>query len=317
MPFEREPLAEKLRRLAARGVFLGTSSWKYPGWFSAIYERDRYVWRGRFSNARFERDCLTEYAQTFPTVSVDATYYKFFEQHSLEALAAQVPDGFQFAFKVCGDITLKQFPVLSRFGHRAGQSNPHFLDAELLAEAVLAPSAAIREKIGLLMFEFSRFSPNEFSRGAEFVEALNAFLGKLPRGWPYGVELRNRSWLHPEYFALLARHGVTHIFNAWTDMPTVGEQLTLPGCETNPQLLTARFLLREGRKYEEAVKQFSPYGELKDPNPAGRSAAAALAKRGLKSRGQSKVLIFVNNRYEGNSPGTISAIVEELEEEVC
>ena len=103
--------------------------------YSVIYERDRYIWRGRFSKARFERDCLAEFAQTFPAVSVDATYYKFFERAALEELAAQVPDKFQFALKVCGDITLKQFPQLPRFGQRAGQANPHFLDAAVFTDA--------------------------------------------------------------------------------------------------------------------------------------------------------------------------------------
>lgn len=310
---EREQLAAKLRHLAAQGVFLGTSSWKYPGWLGTIYERDRYVWRGRFSKARFERDCLAEFALTFPAVSVDATYYKFYGRSALEELAAQVPEHFQFAPKVCGDITLKHFPQLPRFGHRAGTGNPHFLDAELFAGAVLAPCEAIRSKIGLLTFEFSHFGLGDFARGAEFVEALDTFLGKLPRGWPYGVELRNRQWLRPEYFAVLARHGVTHIFNAWADMPPVGEQIALPGSETNPALLVARFLLREGRTYEQAVKQFSPYGEIKDPNPEGRAAAVALAKRGLKSKGKTKVMLLAGNRFEGHSPGTIRAVAEQLD----
>ena len=312
---ERESLAARLRQLAAQGVFLGTSSWKYPGWFGSIYERDRYVWRGRFSNARFERDCLAEYAQVFPSVSVDATYYKFPERAFLEGLAAQVPQTFQFAFKVSDDITLKRFPQLPRFGRRAGQENAHFLDAARFTDDFLAPCEAIRDQVGLLMFEFSRFHADEFARGAEFIEALEAFLGKLPRGWPYAVELRNRHWLRPEYFAALARHGVTHVFNAWADMPPVDEQLKMPGSATNPGLYAARFLLREGRKYEEAVKQFSPYGEIKDPNPAGRAAAAALVKRGLQSKGKSRVLIFVNNRFEGHSPGTIRAVLDQAESE--
>jgi uncharacterized protein YecE (DUF72 family) len=313
MSFEREQLAAKLRVLAAQKVYLGTSSWKYPGWFDTVYERDRYVWRGRFSKARFERNCLAEYAQTFSAVSVDASYYQFFKQHILEELAAQVPEGFQFAFKVCGDITLKRFPQLPRFGHRAGANNPHFLDADLFASAVLVPSESIRAKVGLFMFEFSRFGPDEFDRGTTFVDALEHFFAKLPCGWPYGVELRNRNWLHPEYFVILARHGVTHIFNAWADMPPVAEQMTLSGSETNPALVAARFLLREGRSYEQAVKRFSPYNEIREPNPEGRAALVALVKRALISRGKSKLLTFVNNRYEGHSPGTINAIVGELE----
>lgn len=316
MPFDREHIATRLRALAAQGVFIGTSSWKYPGWLGTIYERDRYVWRGRFSEARFERNCLADYARTFSTVSVDATYYQFFKPAMLADLAAQVPDGFQFGFKVCGDLTQKRFPQLPRYGARAGMVNPHFLDARLFADAVLAPYEGIRGKVGLLMFEFSRFSPGEFGRGGEFVAALDKFFEGLPRGWPYAIELRNRQWLQPEYFAVLARHGVTHIFNAWTDMPPPAEQMKLDGSITNPERLAARFLLREGRSYEQAVKQFSPYAEIRDPNPEGRAAAAHLARRGVRSGGKTKVTIFVNNRYEGHSPGTIISILDQLSAEV-
>ena len=292
-------------------MYFGTSSWKYPGWFGTVYERDRYVWRGRFSKARFERDCLAEFAETFPAVSMDASYYQFFEKKTLENLAGQVPEHFRFGFKVCGDITLKQFPRLPRFGKRAGTGNPHFLDAELFERAILEPYGSIRAKVGLLMFEFSRFGPDDFERGAQFVEALDAFLEKLPKGWPYAVELRNRAWLRPEYFAVLARHRVTHIYNAWGDMPTVPEQMALTGSETNPSLLAARFLLREGRTFEEAVKKFSPYSEIQDPNPEGRAAAVKLARGALKSK--NSAMLFTGNRFEGHSPGTIAAIIDELE----
>jgi hypothetical protein len=42
-------------------------------------------------------------------------------------------------------------------------------------------------------------------------------------------------------------------------MPPVNEQLAIPGSLTNPKLCAARFLLKPGRKYEEAVKTFQPY----------------------------------------------------------
>jgi uncharacterized protein YecE (DUF72 family) len=226
-----------------------------------------------------------------------------------------VPGDFQFAFKVTDEITLKRFPNVPRSGLRAGQENPHFLNADLFAEAFLQPCEAIRSQTGLLMLEFSRFSSGDFASGTQFVEALDAFLGRVPKGWPLGIELRNRQWLRPEYFDALARHGITHVFNAWADMPPVEEQLALPGSETNPSLIAARFLLREGRRYEEAVKRFSPYSDIKDPNPEGRAAATKLARRALRSQGSTKVIIFVNNRYEGHSPGTIRAVAEMLEEE--
>lgn len=309
----REPFAARLRHLAAQGVFLGTSSWKYPGWFGTIYDRDRYVWRGRFSEARFERNCLAEYAEVFPAVSVDATFYRFPTETMLRELAAQVPDGFRFGFKVTDEITLKRWPHVPRSGARAGLVNPRFLDAALFTDAFLGPLDAIRAKVGLVMLEFTRFGLEDFARGGDFAMALDAFFSRVPSGWPLGVELRNRQWLQPDYFAVLARHGVTHIFNAWADMPPVGEQMALPGSETNPSLLAARFLLREGRRYEEAVKQFSPYRELQEADAEGRVSATKLIRRALNSRDRTKVTLFVNNRYEGHAPGTIAAVLDAVE----
>ena len=75
MTFDRDKMKSDLAALAAAGVFLGTSSWKYPGWLGQLYTRDRYVWRGRYAASRFERNCLAEYAEVFKTVCVDAAYY--------------------------------------------------------------------------------------------------------------------------------------------------------------------------------------------------------------------------------------------------
>jgi uncharacterized protein YecE (DUF72 family) len=53
------------------------SSCKYDGWVGSISREDRYLTRGKFSNAKFEQDCLAEYAETIPTVSGDLTFYQF------------------------------------------------------------------------------------------------------------------------------------------------------------------------------------------------------------------------------------------------
>ena len=47
--FDREALAARLRGLAANGIFIGGSSWKYEGWLGQIYTESRYTTRGRFS----------------------------------------------------------------------------------------------------------------------------------------------------------------------------------------------------------------------------------------------------------------------------
>jgi hypothetical protein len=59
--FERAKLQKAMAGLTAKGVYVGTSSWKYPGWRGMIYDENKYITCGKFSESRFEPDCLTEY----------------------------------------------------------------------------------------------------------------------------------------------------------------------------------------------------------------------------------------------------------------
>src|SRR5882672_8872663 len=162
MAFDREKVKQAVAELARHGVYLGTSSWKYAGWRGQLYDESRYVWRRRFSETRFQRLCLTEYAEVFKTVCVDGSYYKFPDRRLMEGLMSQVPDGFLFAFKVTDDITIKTFPKLARFGARVGKPNKDFLNTELFESAFLGPFAPFKQNVGLFIFEFSHFYPTDF-----------------------------------------------------------------------------------------------------------------------------------------------------------
>jgi uncharacterized protein YecE (DUF72 family) len=311
VPPLRDQLKPRLAELAAQGIFVGTSSWKYPGWCGTLYDPARYEWRGKFAETRFNRNCIVEYAEVFQTVCVDAAYYSFPSRQYLENLAAQVPDDFLFGFKVTDSITLKKFPKLDRFGLLAGKPNEQFLNASVFQKSFLEPCEAVRAKVGLLMFEFSRFWPADYEHGRDFIADLDRFLAQLPPGWPYGVEMRNRNWLQPEYFQCLAKHRVAHVFNSWEAMPPVNDQLALPGSRTHPQLTAARFLLKPGRKYEEAVNLFKPYDTIKEENPDARAAGRTLIKEAQAAGPGKRTFLFVNNRLEGNALGTIAALLED------
>lgn len=301
-----------LSNLAKAGIFIGTSSWKYPGWRGQLYDPKRYEFRGKVAESRFERECLSEYAEVFKTVCVDAAYYQFPTEKYLAGLCNQVPDDFRFTFKVTDDITIRRFPNVARSGARAGQENGDFLNAQKFTDLFLGPCAPFRQKIGMLVFEFSRFYSTEYKSGGEFVADLDRFLGKLPKGWPLAIEIRNKTFLHADYFACLRSHGVAHVFNSWTHMPAVGEQLAMEGVQTSDAFLGARFLLRPGRTYEQAVKEFSPYTETKDPFQEARNAALSLILLALARDKQA--LVYINNRLEGNALATIRALVEALAE---
>jgi uncharacterized protein YecE (DUF72 family) len=310
MQFNREELKRQAAEQATQGVFIGTSSWKYSEWCGMLYDRARYEWRGKFAESRFKRDCLGEYAEVFKTVCVDAAYYTLPSQRHLEEMGAQVPEDFRFAFKVTDTLTLKKFPNLDRFGRLAGMPNENFLNPGLLRTGFLAPLQSIRSRVGLLMFEFSRFWPADYAHGRDFIADLDNFLGQLPKGWPFAVEMRNRNWLKPEYFECLSRHQVTHVFNSWEAMPSVGEQMAIPGSRTNPDRIAARFLLKPGRKYEQAVQTFEPYDSIKEENPEARAAGRTLVAEGKAAGPKRSTFIFVNNRLEGNALGTIAAMLQ-------
>jgi uncharacterized protein YecE (DUF72 family) len=52
-----------LSKLAAKGIYLGTSSRKYAGWRGMLYDEQRYITRGKVAETRFERECLYEEAR--------------------------------------------------------------------------------------------------------------------------------------------------------------------------------------------------------------------------------------------------------------
>jgi hypothetical protein len=112
----------------------------------------------------------------------------------------------------------------------------------------------------------------------------------------------------------LEGHGVMHVYNSWDAMPPVSEQMALPGSRTNPNLTAARFLLKPGRKYDEAVKTFRPYDKVKEPYPDARAAGKALITGGKEAGATRKTFIYVNNRLEGNALGTIDAMLESNED---
>jgi uncharacterized protein YecE (DUF72 family) len=304
---DRTPLGEKLASLAASNIFIGTSSWKYEGWIGSVYTHDRYLSRGKFSQKRFQSECLAEYAATFPIVCGDFSFYQFPSPAYWQRLFASARPTLKFAFKAPEEISVKMFPAHPRYAAHAGEANPTFLDALLFRRAFLDLLLPYKDRIAVLIFEFGTFPKQAYRDVPEFVDALEPFLQSLPADFRYAVEVRNPEFLVPEYFACLRRNRIGHVFNAWTRMPEISQQMQLPDVYT-ADFTAVRALLRRGRPYEEAVAKFSPYKEIQDPNPEVRQAVRGLISK-ARERNQPSY-IFVNNRLEGNAPQTIEAIVD-------
>ncbi len=302
--FDRAALAARLRGLAEENVWIGTSSWKYEGWLDQIYSRDRYLARGRFSKKRFEAECLSEYAGTFPIVCGDFSFYQFPTPEFWRKLFASASPSLRFALKVPEEVTCEVFPKHARYGPRAGLKNEAYLNADALSALFLEVLAPYATRIATLIFEFGTRAAPPF----EFIDRLDSFLGALPDSFPYAVEVRNREYLAPRYFDVLRAHRAAHVFNSWTRMPALSEQLAMSGAFP-ADFTVVRALLRPGRAYADAVAMFTPYDQVRDENPEAREALRALIRRMREER--RAAYIFVNNRLEGNAPETIRAVVDE------
>lgn len=302
---EALPTTDQLRSLAERlpaTALFGTSSWNYPGWKGLVYRQD-YPRTG--ASARM----LEEYARfpLFRTVGIDSTFYGPPAPRTLLSYAKYLPAGFRAVSKVWDRITVHTFPR-ARYLTGGGELNPDFLNPDLFRAEVLDPYLAhFRDHVGPFVFEFQTIARSARLSGQAFADRLDTFFSRLPRDAPYAVEVRNPEFLVPPYFAVLREHNVAHVFNAWTRMPPVGEQLALPGALPAP-FTVARILLRPGRTYSEAVDAFAPYDRIQEPNAGLRQDVVQLIRRASALR--IPAYLLVNNRAEGSAPLTIAAIAE-------
>jgi len=303
-------LAPRLRALAEKGVFFGTSSWKYEGWLGSVYSQEHYLTRGKLSKKKFEAECLEEYARIFPIVCGDFAFYQFPTPEYWEKLFKSTPESFLFGFKVPEDITVAKWPSHARYGERAGKENAGFLDANLFQSLFAHRLEPYAERVATLIFEFGTFAKSMFPTPDDFFSRLNHFLDGLPQGFRYAIEIRNPEYLGPAYFSLLSNHNVAHVFNAWTRMPEVGTQIEMPDA-FSADFTVVRALLAKGRAYEQAVQAFEPYEKIQEPNPGVRDAMSRIAKRAIAKR--RPAFLFVNNRLEGHAPTTIESVADLIE----
>jgi uncharacterized protein YecE (DUF72 family) len=309
-PTQARKLAPRLRELAERNIFIGTSSWKYEGWLDSIYSPERYTTRGKFSQKKFESECLREYAETFPVVGGDFSFYQFPSPSYWQKLFEETPSTLKFGLKVPEEVTVPRWPGHARYGTRAGTLNHGFLDNHLFHEMFTWPLETYRNRVAVLILEFGTFAKSSFANVANFIERLDPFLGAVSRHFRYAVEIRNPEYLGDDYFDTLRSHNSAHVFNAWTKMPELSEQIATPGAFT-ADFTVVRALLKKGRAYEKAVEAFTPYEHVLEPNIGAREAMRQLAERAWKMR--QSAYMFINNRLEGNAPGTIEAVVDGLE----
>jgi len=286
----------ELGRALPEDVYLGGSTWSFPGWRGLVYE-------GKHSESKLAHEGLAAYARhpLLRCVGVDRTYYAPVPAEDLAEYAAQVPDDFRFVVKAHEACVVSRWPDRPRYGALCGQVNPLFLDPAYAAEQVVAPFVeGLGTKAGAILFQFA---PQDLGLPQRFAEELRRFLCALPRGPVYAVEVRNREVLTPAYADALAEARACHCHNVHPRMPDVRAQARLARTERGVMTIV-RWLLGPGMTYEEAGRRYAPFNRLAAPDPPGRAAVAELA-RGALAEGR-PFLCTINNNAEGCAP--LSAI---------
>jgi len=294
------PEVVSLARQIPPTIRFGTSTWTYDGWFGDVYHR-RY--RGPQPASRLE-----EYSRypLFRTVGIDSAFYDPPSEDELASYARALPPGFPCVSKAWDRITAKRLGQDAPQPGLAGMRNPDFLNAALFKDSVLGPySRVFRDHAGCFVFEFQAMRGKDLPDPLQWADQLDDFLQQLPRDFRYAAELRNPELLTGVHGDVLKRHGVAHVFNSWTEMPPIGEQVEL-GWTFSANFTVARALLKPGRRYSDAVKQFQPYDRVQEPLPDLRHNLVRLVSEAHRRRVDA--FILANNRAEGNAPGTIRAV---------
>jgi uncharacterized protein YecE (DUF72 family) len=285
-------------------LYFGTSSWTFPGWAS--------VYAGKPTEPELVESGLAAYAAhpLLRIAGIDRSHYGPLSREDLSAYAEQLPPGFKTLSKVWDERTILAYPDHPRYAMKRGAINPRFLDAASIVDEVLAPYADVfMDHTGPFVFELAPMPREWLPSPGAFAERLDKLLSALPRTFRYAFELRNRELLSRDYFEALRAHGASHVFNYWTFMPTVGEQLALPGSITS-DFVVARLLIPPGERYEEKRAEYKPFDAIKTPQLAMREDMIALAARALRK--ECEVFAIVGNLPEGSAPLTIRAIAEEI-----
>jgi len=272
---------------------LGTSAWSYEDWRGVFYPE-------KLAQSRL----LAWYAEHFGAVEVDSTFYHSPSAKATARWAGETPPEFIFTTKLVRTITHER---------RLRESD------ELLAH-YLKGLEPLGEKLGVVLVQL----PPGF-RPTSDGEALERFVERLPEGWRFAVEFRDRAWEVERYVACLAQHRVAWAWadttpfepDAGSDSPEAGKnggpQWTpagMPTPETAP-FAYVRLLGDLSTKYDAGGKRrIERYDHIRWPRDAALAAWAARIAQAL--RGGMPVYCFAANHFEGCSPLTVERLAREL-----
>jgi len=152
---------------------IGTSGYEYKHWRGPFYPK------GLPQQKRFDY-----YAERFDTVEINNTFYNLPEASTFDAWRERAPDEFRYALK------------FSRYGSHMKKLKAPEETIGLFMER----ARRLKSFLGPVLLQLPpRWKCNP--------ERLDRFLSETPSDARWAVEFRDPSWLCPEIYAILRKHG--------------------------------------------------------------------------------------------------------------
>ncbi|HHX10357.1 MAG TPA: DUF72 domain-containing protein [Firmicutes bacterium] len=160
-------------------LYIGTSGYSYADWRGVFYPQTMK-----------QSEFLSYYSERFDCVELNFTYYRQPAAHSIETMAAKVPDSFRFTVKAHRTMT-----------HEIPQEALVASEFEQFRQGILPMAQS--GKLGCVLFQFPwSFRPSK--RNYDYVLSL-------PDRLDYAkivVEFRNNAWARDEVYEYLRERGI-------------------------------------------------------------------------------------------------------------
>ena len=260
-------------RAGAARFLIGTSGYQYEDWPGPFYPVDlpKTRWLGY-------------YADRFPAVELNFTYYQMPGARQLERMAERAGGRLRFAVKLHRSLTHE----------RPDDPRTH---ARTFREA-LRPLGE-RGALGPLLAQFP-FSFHHEPRGEDYLRRL---LDELV-GLPVAVEMRHRGWFDDELRALLRERGVALVA---VDLPSLRD-LPRPSAETTAPFAYVRFHGRNAAQWWQHAKPSDRY----DHRYTAEELRPWVPRLASMAEGSREVWVFMNNHYVGKAVAAADLLGELL-----
>jgi uncharacterized protein YecE (DUF72 family) len=258
-------------------IMVGTCGWSYQDWDGHFYPAGTRP-----------ADYLPHYAERYPVVEVDSSFYRCPTPRMIESWRNKTPESFRFGLKVPSTITHEKL----------------LTDCNQELEEYLGAVRLLGDKLLCCLLQFAFFNSRVLPNLDAFLDRLGPFVELWPKDIPLAVEIRNKYWMKKQLGEFLRAHGLVWVLADQAWMPSPEEMATKLDVVTGP----FAYLRLLGDRA--AVDNLTPTLNKTVIDRSSQIESAARTAKLFSIR--VPVVVFVNNHFAGYAPETVHQLQQSL-----